>query len=119
MEKKGFSFQEAEKKVLGIDHAELGALIAKMWKFSPRMIKIIRYHHMTDEKMKKDPDIAAVYLADCICMMIGGGVGSDGLSYRFQDQVMEELGITAEDLSLIIAEFVVNMQEIEALLKVA
>jgi putative nucleotidyltransferase with HDIG domain len=119
VEKKGLSFQEAEKKVLGIDHAELGALIAKMWKFSPRMIKIIRYHHMTDEKMKKDPDIAAVYLADCICMMIGGGVGSDGLSYRFQDQVMEELGITAEDLSLIIAEFVVNLQEIEALLKVA
>jgi len=35
-----FSFQEAEKKILGIDHAELGAMMAKKWKFSSKMITI-------------------------------------------------------------------------------
>jgi HD-like signal output (HDOD) protein len=115
---KKFSFREAEKKILGIDHAELGAMIAKMWKFSPRMVKIIRHHHLSDETMIKDKEVAAVYLADCICMMMGGGVGLDGLSYRFKDQAMKELGVSADDVSMIIAEFCINMQEIEKLLHI-
>jgi len=119
VEIKNFSFREAEKKVLGIDHAELGAMIAKMWKFSPRMINIIRHHHLNDESKICDREIAAVYLADCICMMMGQGVGSDGLSYRFKQQVMENLGVTAADVLMIISEFGINIQQVEALLQTA
>ena len=118
VENKGFSFGEAEKKVFGIDHAELGALIGKMWKFSPRMIKIIRHHHLADEKMLKDKEVTAVYLADCICMMMGQGVGSDGLSYRFKAQAMKELGLCSDDVSMIIAEFGINIKEVEELLHI-
>jgi len=118
VENENFSFREAEKKILGIDHAELGAMIAKMWKFSPRMVKIIRHHHLSDETMIKDKEIAAVYLADCICMMMGSGVGSDGLSYRFKARAMKELNVSADDLAMIIAEFGINMQEIEELLHI-
>ena len=118
VENKGFSFREAEKKILGIDHAELGAMIAKMWKFSPRMIKIIRHHHLPDESMIRDKEIAAVYLADCICMMMGAGVGLDGLSYRFKKQAMEELGVSADDVAMIIAEFGINIREVEELLQI-
>ena len=112
------SFREAEKKALGIDHAELGAMIAKMWKFSPRMVKIIRHHHLADETMIKDKEVAVVYLADCISMMAGVGVGSDGLAYRFRDETIRELGLSADDMALIIADFAGNMQEIENLLKI-
>ena len=38
------SHEEAEKKIIGVDHTELGGMIAKMWKFSPKMVKIIRHH---------------------------------------------------------------------------
>ncbi|MCD4718743.1 MAG: HDOD domain-containing protein [Desulfobacula sp.] len=112
------SFREAEKKIIGVDHAELGGMIAKMWKFSPKMVKIIRHHHLTDVSMVKDKEIAVVYLADCICMMIGIGVGSDGLTYRFNDQTMKELGMNSEDISKIIAEYAFNMQKVENLLNV-
>lgn len=115
----GYSFREAEKKILGIDHAELGAMIAKMWKFSPRMIKIIRNHHLGDEKMMRDKEVAAVYLADCICMMMGNGVGADGLSYRFKEDLMKMHHISHTDITMIVAEFGVNMQEVETLLKMA
>jgi putative nucleotidyltransferase with HDIG domain len=118
VEKENLSFREAEKKVLGIDHAELGAMIAKTWKFSPKMVKIIRHHHLSDETMIKDKEVAVVYLADCICMMIGVGVGSDGLAYRFRDQTLRELGFGADDLALIIADYGANMQEIENLLNI-
>ena len=112
------SFMEAEKKVIGVDHTELGGMIAKMWKFSPRMVKIIRNHHLSDDSMIQDKDTAVVYLADCICMMMGMGVGADGLAYRFHEYAMEELGMEADDISRIIAEFAYKMQEVEALLQV-
>ncbi len=116
VDNKKYSFREAEKKVIGIDHAELGAMIAKMWKFSPKMVNIIRHHHLSDESMIKDREIAVVYLADCICMMMGNGVGLDGLSYRFKAQVVEELGLSADDIVMIIAEFGMNMKQVEELL---
>ena len=116
VQNKCHSFREAEKKSLGIDHAELGAMIAKMWKFSPRMIKIIRNHHLDDDKMMKDKEVAAVYLADCICMMMGNGVGADGLSYRFKDKLMKMHHISHADITMIIAEFGLNMQEVETLI---
>ncbi len=116
--KKNFSFQEAEKKTFGIDHAELGAIIATIWKLSPKMVKIIKHHHLSDEAMINDKEVAAVYLSDCICMMIGIGVGSDGLAYRFKNKAMDRLGVSANDISLIIAKFGIDMQEIEKLLDI-
>ncbi len=104
--------------MFGIDHSELGALLAKMWKFSPKMIKLIHNHHLADEKMIKDKEVAAVYLSDCICMMMGQGVGSDGLSYRFKAQAMNELGVSADDISMIIAEFGMNIADVEDLLNI-
>ena len=112
------SFMEAEKKIIGVDHAELGGMIAKMWRFSPRMVNIIRHHHLDEFTQVKDREIAVVYLADCICMMIGMGVGADGLAYRFHEDAMSALGMTAEDITKIIAEFACQMQEVEDLLHV-
>lgn len=112
----GLSFREAEKKIIGVDHAELGGMIAKMWKFSPRMVNLIRHHHLSDVSMVTDKEVATVYLADCICMMIGIGVGSDGLAYRFNEQAMKALDMDADDISRVIALFAVNMQEVENLL---
>lgn len=118
IEKNGYSFIEAEKKVIGINHAELGAMIAKIWKFSPKMVNIIRYHHIPDENMEKDKDIAIVYLADCICMMMGVGAGIDALAYRFNEKIIKELSISPDDISKIIADFTINMQKVEELLRV-
>lgn len=118
VKEEGYSFREAEKKVIGIDHAELGAMIMKMWKFSPRMVKIIRHHHLSDPSMQKDPDIAIVYLSDCICMMTGMGTGTDGLAYRFHDQVVENMGLSSNDIMKIIAEFTQTMEQVEGLLQI-
>ena len=36
---------EAERAVLGLDHAEVGGLIAQHWNFSPAIVDAIREHH--------------------------------------------------------------------------
>ena len=100
-----FSFVEAERDILGIDHAELGARIAERWHFSPKMVDIIRHHHTPDGKGDFDPELAIVYLSDAICMMLGIGVGMDGLAYRHFQEVVARLGFTDMDLQNAIAGF--------------
>ncbi len=117
VKKLNFSFNEAEKEVIGIDHAELGAMIVERWNFSPDMIKIIRYHHDPD-KVDGDISVPIIYLADSICMMIGVGVGSDGLSYRYHNEVMERLGISHHTVQTIIMNYWENMRNVEELISI-
>ena len=111
------SFMEAEKQVIGVDHAELGGMMARIWNFSPRMVMIIKNHHLSQEGTAKDKETIVVYLADCICMMMGMGVGADGLAYRFHHQAVEEIGISADEISTIIANFIPQMKDVAQLLK--
>lgn len=113
---KGLSFMEAEKKVIGVDHAELGGLVAKDWNFSDKMVYIIRNHHLENEDARKNVDCCVVYLADILCMMMGIGVGVDGLAYRFYDEVVKSLGFSEKELQEIIAEFGAKMTEVESLI---
>jgi putative nucleotidyltransferase with HDIG domain len=118
VQNEGLSFKEAEKRVIGIDHAELGGLVAKTWKFSPKMTYIIENHHLTDENARTDLETAVVYMADTVCMMMGIGVGSDGLAYRFHKDVLDLLKISESELQVIIADFSIKVQEVDDLLKV-
>ncbi|MBN1930360.1 MAG: HDOD domain-containing protein [Desulfobacterales bacterium] len=113
---KGYSFKEAEKKIIGIDHAELGGLVAKKWNFSAKMIYIIQNHHLSEESAQKDTETNIVYLADTLCMIMGIGIGSDALAYRFHDNVLEELKVSLNDFQKLIAGFGANMRKVEALL---
>jgi putative nucleotidyltransferase with HDIG domain len=113
----GLSFNEAEKKAIGIDHAELGALVAKKWNLSPKMVYIIRNHHMSEDSARRDFETSVVYLSDTLCMMMGIGGGVDGLAYRFHDEIMKRLNITEMDFQAIMADFGENMQKLDALLE--
>jgi len=80
---KGISFLEAEGEVIGIDHAELGGKIASQWNFPADMREAIVYHHRPDLIPNGDNNNAwLIYLADQACIMMGIGLGNDGLAYR-------------------------------------
>ncbi len=110
------SFREAEKAVLGIDHAELGAMAAKIWQFSPKMVDIIRHHHHPLECRQSAREAAAVYMGDLLCMMLGTGVGADGLAYRFQQQAIDLLGLSDSDIQMLLVEFEEQMDRLAGLL---
>jgi putative nucleotidyltransferase with HDIG domain len=116
VEDEGYSFMEAEKKVIGVDHTELGGLVASNWKFSQKMVYIIQNHHLSDKQAREDMETCIVYLSDIICMMMGIGGGADGLAYRFHDEVITKLGFTERDIQETIANFGENMAKVEDLI---
>jgi putative nucleotidyltransferase with HDIG domain len=60
----GLDLQTAERQVMGMDHAELGGIIALHWKLPERIIKGITYHH--NPIKGQDLICDAVYLANQI-----------------------------------------------------
>lgn len=110
------SFREAEKKVLGIDHAELGSLVARIWQFSPIMVDIIANHHHPGKAVLAREETAIVHASDVLCMMMGVNDGLDGLAYRFDQHALRSIGMTEVDLQAIIAGFAEDLQKVEELI---
>jgi HD-like signal output (HDOD) protein len=53
---------------VGLNHAEVGALIAKKWNFPDQLVTAIRYHHEPMQAPPESRDIVfCVYLANSIC----------------------------------------------------
>ena len=117
VQSQGLSFNDAEKQIIGMNHEELGAMVGEKWRFSDKMIYIIRNHHLSDESARQDLETSLVYLADMICMMMGVCTGADGLSYRFYSDVLKRLDLTEKNLYGIIAETSGNQQLIDHLLE--
>lgn len=115
VKERGISFRDAEKAVIGIDHAEIAALIAESWEFPPRLVSMIKNHHTP--KNFDGPDASIIYMADCICMMMGIGVGADGLSYYFYEDIAKDLDISPDVIQEIMVDFSIGMQKVESLVK--
>lgn len=112
----GYSFEEAERKILGMDHAEVGARIAEMWNFPGDMIQAIRLHHVPEEASEDDIITPIVYLSDVVTLTMGIGVGSDGLSYRGKKRIMKRFGLKEKDLEKIMADFYESYNNVQSIL---
>jgi putative nucleotidyltransferase with HDIG domain len=97
----GYSFLEAEKEVIGINHAELGGKIAERWNFPQDIVAALAYHHRPDFIENNNNVIAwMVYLADQVCMLMGITGGFDGLAHRGISAVMNKFEFYEKDLEL-------------------
>ncbi len=88
------SFDVAEHRVLGIDHAEAGAALLERWQLPAEIVCVSRWHH-DPNSLTGDTFVAdLVHAADALCLMGGIGAGSDGLQYRPSRQVAERINLT-------------------------
>jgi putative nucleotidyltransferase with HDIG domain len=97
----GVSFEKAEKSVLGSDHAEIGARILEQWGLPPQLVAATRWHHDPDEAPRPCRLIDMVHVADVLCMMMGIGVGREGLTYQPSAQATQRLGLKTAHLEVV------------------
>jgi len=58
---------EVERAVLGMDHAELGALYLKQHNLPEVLVEAVRYHHAPEKATHHNHIVAAVQIADLLC----------------------------------------------------
>jgi len=98
---RGISFELAEHMVLGTNHAEIGAQILKSWSFPPALVNAVRWHHDPDSAGKTDTLVDIVHVANILCLMIGIGVGREGLCYKPSPLATKRLGLKTNDLEMV------------------
>jgi len=97
----GISFECAENTVLGIDHAQVGAKILENWSFPPGLVSAVRWHHDPDAAEETNLMIDIVHVANVLCLMIGIGVGRDGLRYEPSPRATSRLGLKTNHLEIV------------------
>jgi len=104
IEKEDVDFIEAENKVFGITHPELGARILEKWKFSEDIVHAVRFHHDPENWNKAMTRLVA--LADYIALVIGKVSQKDALAYKGYEFLLEHYKIKSRELDLIISSAV-------------
>jgi len=101
---RGIPFQMAEQEVLGTDHAEIGALMLESWSFPPKLVSAVRWHHDPDSAPETSSMTDIVHVANVLCLMIGIGIGVEGLHYEPSVLATKRLGIKPTQLELIASQ---------------
>jgi putative nucleotidyltransferase with HDIG domain len=99
----GYSMVEAEYKILGTDHAEIGALILGKWSFPDEIINAVRWHHDPDRisktgKRLKETSLQSdiVYLSNSILQSNGNSESGGDERNMPSSEVLNRLGIKAD-----------------------
>ena len=93
----------------GMNHAEIGALIAEKWNFPDNLIAAIRYHHDPLSTPEDCRDLVeSVYLANMLCAYENGKASFD----QFEEGPLNNFGITTKgQLDNLLARFSQGFQK--------
>jgi putative nucleotidyltransferase with HDIG domain len=78
----------------GVNHAEIGAMIAQKWNFPDALVEAIKYHHDPHNCSRMYQDVVfTVYLANALC-----GYQDKWLGYpQIDTKILREFGIQSSD----------------------
>ncbi len=113
---KGFSFEQREHQVLGLDHAEVGAKIMDQWQLPYEIVAAVRWHHEPSQALEYQNEVDIVHIADILAYAEGVGTGIDGLSYNVSTEAQKRLGLRKKDIEYAASITLEKMEELERIL---
>jgi len=108
----GVPFDEAERRVLGLDHAEVGGQLLELWNLPEPIVDAVRHHHLPDQVGPGRGLVEPLHVADALCMMIGIGCGCDGLHYRCSPGCEANRVLQADAVEELMATILVHSREL-------
>jgi len=95
---------EAEKELLGIDHAEVGGWLAKSWNLPAKLIEPIACHHNPLEAKDEQLSTSIIHFSDILIRGLGYGHGDDVWVPPLSKTAWQLLNLTPQDLDEIMDE---------------
>jgi putative nucleotidyltransferase with HDIG domain len=114
IELNGQSCAEAEREIIGTDHAQVGASLLQMWKLPPEIIEAVENHHrpMAIPQLRLS---ALVHVADCLAHIMGSSVGWDSFAIRVDGGVARALELTPDRTEQLLITAHGSLEEVELL----
>lgn len=116
VEKDNLAFNEAERMVLGLDHAEVAGELLAAWSLPEEVVCAARWHH-EPSKGPEDyrPIVDLIHIADVLCMNVGWGIGGDGLQYRLDDAAAERLGADTTIAEEVVSKVMLGIEDLRTM----
>ncbi len=107
---------QAEKEVMGLDHAEIGGQVLRRWRFPERLQDLIQRHH--DPQRGLHPlENTIVHFSDVVANALALGTSGEILVPPFQAQGWNAVNLSPEEIALVIGKSEIKAEEmIDALL---
>lgn len=109
-------FEQAEEEVLGINHAELGAILLERWSIPIPIVNVVRYRLRPDDCPEPDLALDLVHVGDVIAKMTGIGMGIDGMQYAPSEAVFARLDLTPVQMESVMATILEQIAEVRDIL---
>ena len=103
VEENNVSFLDAEREVFGFNHGEIGEKVAEKWNLPESLVDAIGHHHTPELSNINPLLVSIVHIADAITMMMGVGLGLDGLAYSLSPLAIETINLDEAQLHDIIS----------------
>lgn len=91
-QQRGVTFVDAERELLGTDHAAIGGAVATHWQFPVEIADAIQRHHVSDLG-ESNLVLDAVVVANLVAKTIEVGLGAEGLNFPVDASVFRRLSI--------------------------
>jgi putative nucleotidyltransferase with HDIG domain len=98
VESNQYSLLEAEKRVLGVQHTELGGRLLARWKFPLSLVTAVCFHHHPKAGQPYERIAAHVYLGNLMAYLMGYGFGHQPVALRGRAEALEILHLDGECL---------------------
>lgn len=112
------AFDEAERRILGIDHAEVGAVLLEAWNLPADLVELIRWHHQPDQYPGEKLLADLLHVADELSIVCGIGAGADGLNYRSSKGVGDRLNLNTKAIEEVACQVFGELDEAKNLFAV-
>lgn len=112
------SFLDAEKEILGFSHGEIGAKVGEKWNLPKDLVEAIGSHHTPELAIENPLLVSIVHIADAITMMMGIGLGLDGLAYNLSPIAIKALELDEIQLQDIISQVADLIKDEESFLAI-
>jgi putative nucleotidyltransferase with HDIG domain len=110
-----YSLLETEKKLLGVQHAEVGGRLLARWKFPANLVSAVWFHHQPEAAKPHERLASYVYLGNMIAHFMGYGFGHQAFALRGRAEALEILGLTADDLARYMMKTLEKFEEVQKL----
>jgi HD-like signal output (HDOD) protein len=60
---------QAEREIIGFDHAQVGGELARQWKLPPMLEECVEFHHDIRGEIRFSREVALVHIANVLALM--------------------------------------------------
>ncbi len=117
VEREEYSFVQAEREVLGMDHAQVGGEVALKWGLPQEMARPISLHHSPEDALFNDFLSPVVFIADRLGHLVTGSVGADRWSFRRIKDALVRVHLDFKDLDSVIFTVEKTRRQIKSMLQ--